>query len=62
MSKNEDSIYQAMLSSIEAAQYYIYIENQFFITTAAEQQNSEDLEIINKIGSALVQKIKEAHK
>ena len=57
----EDSIYQAMLKSIQEAEHYIYIENQFFITSSAPEDSDSAEYISNKIGRALVEKVKEAH-
>ena len=66
-----------MLEAIELAQHFIYIENQFFITSASPAPDFSDgifpdtmtvtssaeiTEIKNKIGHALVQKIISAHK
>ncbi|KAG0211022.1 hypothetical protein BGX28_008592 [Mortierella sp. GBA30] len=54
----ERSIQDAYLSSIEKAEHFIYIENQFFVTLAAENGNPD---IKNKIGIALVNRILRAH-
>lgn len=54
-----------MLNAIQEAKYYIYIENQFFITSSKpEEPTAMDAneEIKNRIGHALVQKIIEAHR
>ena len=63
-SKLERSIYEASLEVIRNAKYYIYIENQFFITNSSAESFSDDSteEIKNKIGAALVQKVVEAHR
>lgn len=58
----EDSIYQAMLKSIQEAEHYIYIENQFFITSSTPEDSDSAEYISNKIGRALVERVKEAHK
>ena len=52
-----------MEQAIQNAEYYIYIENQFFITSSTPKtlENYEWEEVKNKIGKALVDKIKEAH-
>ena len=50
----EDSIYQAMLKSIQEAEHYIYIENQFFITSSTPEDSDSAEYISNKIGRALV--------
>ncbi|KAF9126269.1 hypothetical protein BGW39_006741 [Mortierella sp. 14UC] len=54
----EHSIQNAYIESIERAEHFIYIENQFFVTLAAEDGNSE---LKNKIGLALVTRIVRAH-
>ncbi|KAF9968644.1 hypothetical protein BGZ70_000961 [Mortierella alpina] len=54
----ERSIQEAYLSSIDNAQHFIYIENQFFVTLATENGNPD---IKNKIGIALVNRIIRAH-
>ncbi|KAF9899008.1 hypothetical protein BX616_003365 [Lobosporangium transversale] len=55
----ERSIQDAYLSSIENAEHFIYIENQFFVTLAAENGNAS---IKNTIGIALVNRILRAHR
>lgn len=52
----EHSICQAYIEVILAAQHFIYIENQFFITATDNRQTP----IINKIGAAIVQRILQA--
>ncbi|KAI8148533.1 hypothetical protein BJV82DRAFT_268405 [Fennellomyces sp. T-0311] len=52
----EHSIYNAYLESIIQAKHFIYIENQFFISATGE-----DKVVRNKIGQALVDRIKRAH-
>ncbi|KAG0322786.1 hypothetical protein BGZ97_004099 [Linnemannia gamsii] len=54
----EHSILNAYLSSIETSQHFIYIENQFFVTLAAEDGNPD---LKNTIGLALVNRIVRAH-
>ncbi|KAF9932766.1 hypothetical protein BGZ67_004583 [Mortierella alpina] len=54
----ERSIQEAYLSSINDAEHFIYIENQFFVTLATENGNPD---IKNKIGIALVNRIIRAH-
>ncbi|KAG0206299.1 hypothetical protein BGX28_002245 [Mortierella sp. GBA30] len=54
----ERSIQDAYLGSIENAEHFIYIENQFFVTLAAENGNPE---LKNTIGIALVNRIVRAH-
>ncbi len=56
--KTEHSIMNAYLELIREAQHFIYIENQFFITTT----NPDKDEVKNTIGLALVEKIVDAHK
>ena len=69
ISKTENSILLAYLNAIQGAKYYIYIENQFFITSSTKSgdslsNSSSDTmeEIKNKVGRALVDKVIEAHK
>ena len=66
-SQPENSIYQAMMEAIEGAEHYIYIENQFFITSSSDDSSPmatslDDQEIKNKIGRALVKKVIDAHR
>ena len=61
--KTENSIYKAYLKAINEAQHYIYIENQFFISSSTENSDLNEYEYVkNKIGLALVEKVKEAHR
>ncbi|KAI9471840.1 MAG: hypothetical protein EXX96DRAFT_581892 [Benjaminiella poitrasii] len=53
----EYSIYSAYMECIFKAKHFIYIENQFFITTTSPH----DKLIKNKIGQAIVERIKRAH-
>lgn len=57
ISQTEKSILNAYISLIENAEHYIYIENQFFVTTT----NPVKDEVKNMIGYALAQRIKKAH-
>ena len=52
----EASIHQAYLTLIETSNYFIYIENQFFISSTAGKP------VCNRIAQALVQRIIRAHK
>ncbi|KAI7907558.1 uncharacterized protein BX663DRAFT_547271 [Cokeromyces recurvatus] len=52
----EHSIYNAYMECIAHSQHYIYIENQFFISTT-----QDDKLLRNKIAQALVERIKRAH-
>ncbi|KAI7866085.1 hypothetical protein BDF14DRAFT_1818672 [Spinellus fusiger] len=54
----EYSIYSAYMENISKAKHFIYIENQFFITAT----HPDDKLIKNKIGEAIVERIKRAHK
>lgn len=56
--KREYSIYNAYMECIFKAKHFVYIENQFFITTTS----ADDKLIKNKIGQAIVERIKRAHK
>lgn len=50
---HEKSIYNAYLKLIEEAEHYVYIENQFFITSASD----ENAKVHNRIGEALAKRI-----
>ncbi|KAI7827642.1 hypothetical protein BC939DRAFT_85921 [Gamsiella multidivaricata] len=54
----ERSIQDAYLANIEKAEHFIYIENQFFVTLAAENGHPD---LKNTIGIALVNRILRAH-
>ncbi|CAO3596857.1 unnamed protein product [Absidia cylindrospora] len=56
--KREYSIYNAYMECIARAKHFIYIENQFFITATSPK----DKLIQNKIGEAIVDRIKRAYK
>lgn len=53
----EQSIHEAYIDTINRAQHYIYIENQFFITLAMQSIN-----VHNQIGEALYKRIRRAHR
>ena len=53
----EASIHEAMCKAILAAEKFVYIENQFFITSCA----STGADVKNGIGNAMLQRIKRAH-
>ncbi|XP_014664176.1 PREDICTED: LOW QUALITY PROTEIN: phospholipase D2-like [Priapulus caudatus] len=53
--KTEDSIHQAYLTAIRESKYFIYIENQFFIT------QMDSTVVINGIAQALFDRIRQAH-
>ncbi|ORZ23136.1 hypothetical protein BCR42DRAFT_343568 [Absidia repens] len=55
--KREYSIYNAYMECISTAKHFIYIENQFFITAT----HAGDKLIKNKIGEAIVDRIKRAY-
>jgi phospholipase D1/2 len=57
LKRHEQSIQNAYLKLIETSEYYVYIENQFFITASAF--NGTVIE--NRIGDALVDRIIRAH-
>lgn len=54
----EQSIQQAYLKLIETSEHFIYIENQFFVTSCF----IDGTEIKNRIGDALVDRIIRAHR
>jgi phospholipase D1/2 len=49
----EHSIQDAYIGAIERSQYFVYIENQFFITATGDSQRP----VYNQIGKALVDRI-----
>ncbi|KAI9280408.1 hypothetical protein BY458DRAFT_500604 [Sporodiniella umbellata] len=53
----EHSIYNAYMECITKSKHFIYIENQFFISTTRE-----DKLLRNKIAQAIVERIQRAHK
>ncbi|CAO0797085.1 unnamed protein product [Mucor circinelloides] len=55
--KLEHSIQNAYIDVINNAQHYVYIENQFFITTTEDDSNYI---LKNQIGAAIVNRIKRA--
>ncbi|KAF8073861.1 phospholipase D [Lyophyllum atratum] len=56
--KIEFSIQNAYLKAIQMSEHFVYIENQFFITSTVVN----DVKIENKIGDALVHRIIRAHR
>ncbi|KAF8895434.1 hypothetical protein BD779DRAFT_1619102 [Infundibulicybe gibba] len=56
--KVEHSIQNAYLKAIQMSEHFVYIENQFFITSTTVN----DVKVANKIGDALVARIIRAHK
>ncbi|KAJ1030304.1 hypothetical protein NDA16_001214 [Ustilago loliicola] len=56
--KVEHSIQNAYLKSIQMSDHFVYIENQFFVTSTVMEGNR----IENKIGEALVSRIIRAHR
>eukprot|EP00397_Hematodinium_sp_SG-2012_P000840 GEMP01000841.1.p1 GENE.GEMP01000841.1~~GEMP01000841.1.p1 ORF type:complete len:1208 (+),score=228.10 GEMP01000841.1:131-3754(+) len=57
--ETDSSIHSAYVTLIQNARNFIYIENQFFITSTHRGENS--LLIKNRIGEAIVSKIEEKH-
>ena len=57
LQEHEQSIQNAYLKLIETSQHFVYIENQFFVTACVV----DGVEIKNKIGDALVERIIRAH-
>ena len=57
MCKCENSIYEGYLHLIKQSEHFIYIENQFFISS----RDSDDKMIKNKIASTLADRIIRAH-
>lgn len=58
LKEHEESIHQAYLKLIETSEHFIYIENQFFVTSCF----IDGTEIQNRIGDALVDRIIRAHR
>ncbi|WVQ80598.1 hypothetical protein IAT38_002703 [Cryptococcus sp. DSM 104549] len=58
LTKIEHSIQNAYCKSIEMSEHFVYIENQFFITSTIV----DGVTIENKIGDALVHRIIKAHR
>ena len=56
--KTEQSIQNAYLKCIEQSEHFVYIENQFFITSC----ECDGTKIENQIGDAIVNRIIRAHK
>ncbi|KAI8376797.1 hypothetical protein BD560DRAFT_445548 [Blakeslea trispora] len=54
--EREHSIYNAYMECISKSKHFIYIENQFFISTT-----TQDKLLRNKIAQAIVERIKRAH-
>ncbi|KAI8332617.1 hypothetical protein BC941DRAFT_455475 [Chlamydoabsidia padenii] len=52
----EHSIYNAYMECISKAKHYVYMENQFFVSST-----TYDRILRNKIGQAIVERIKKAH-
>lgn len=55
---HEQSIHDAYIKCIESSEHFVYIENQFFITST----KCDGVVIKNSIGDALVDRIIQAHK
>lgn len=58
LKEHEQSIQNAYLKLIETSEHFIYMENQFFITSCIVDNN----EIQNRVGDAIVDRIIRAHK
>jgi len=56
--RTEHSIQNAYLKAIQLSEHFVYIENQFFISSTVVN----DAQIENKIGDALVHRIIRAHR
>eukprot|EP00397_Hematodinium_sp_SG-2012_P002218 GEMP01002224.1.p1 GENE.GEMP01002224.1~~GEMP01002224.1.p1 ORF type:complete len:1312 (+),score=226.14 GEMP01002224.1:262-4197(+) len=57
--QTDSSIHSAYITLIQNAKRFIYIENQFFVTSTHRGDNT--MRIKNRIGEALVAKIEEKH-
>ncbi|KAI9275903.1 hypothetical protein BDA99DRAFT_496737 [Phascolomyces articulosus] len=58
LDQTEHSIQNAYVASILSAEHFIYIENQFFITST---EKDDDFVLKNLIGEAIVKRINRAH-
>ncbi|THV05210.1 phospholipase D [Dendrothele bispora CBS 962.96] len=58
LNRTEHSIQNAYLKAIQMSEHFVYIENQFFITSTTVN----DVKIENRIGDALVHRILRAHR
>lgn len=58
ISETETSILNAYVDLIKNAEHYIYIENQFFVTTTNPEK---DMEVKNPIAQAICERIVRAH-
>jgi len=58
ISETESSIQFAYIELIGKAEHFIYIENQFFVTTSNPHA---DIDVKNGVGKALVERIKKAY-
>lgn len=58
LKEHEESIHQAYLKLIETSEHFVYIENQFFVTSC----EIDGIVVKNKIGDALVDRIVRAHR
>lgn len=56
--KTEHSILTAYVQAIATSEHFVYIENQFFISSC----QLDNVKVENQIGDALVDRIKRAHK
>jgi len=56
--ETEHSIQNAYIDAIRNSQHFVYIENQFFITSTSDDK---DFILKNQIGTAIVERIKRAH-
>lgn len=57
LKETEDSIHKAYLKLIETSQHYMYVENQFFVTSSSW----DSVTVLNSIGDAIVDRIIKAH-
>ncbi|KAF2089290.1 phospholipase D [Saccharata proteae CBS 121410] len=56
--RTEHSIMNAYVKSIQTSEHFVYIENQFYISSC----DVEGTKILNQINEALLERIKRAHK
>ena len=58
LKETDNSIQKAYLKMIETSQHYMYIENQFFVTSSSW----DGVQVMNCIGDAIVDRIIKAHR
>ena len=57
----ESSIHDAYVDLIRSARHYVYIENQFFISSTGQYANGSPISVRNRIAEAICERIIKAH-